>query len=452
MPVRHRSNLARLEQLGVASPPAHPAPHRVAIEAGLHGDRIALQQWQHDARVASGVADPPRGDRPRRGSAALPSHVPAALRLPRPLPLEHAADIYFNFSQPIGVGPLKHGLVPLSYLGAGGTSIPALSNRQHQPVAIVARLHTGSIALRRFPWRPRNPFRPRASAGSGIAGADDELSDDDTVASECSIGSDEDEACSDTDSACPSSESDTLPERPSQAHVAGPAASASSRAAVTRRSVRASEPHSLPQRDLPRAAFLPCRLCQRGHEHPAHIFLECTAGRLPELRVQLLADAPVAWGRLLSRVEEAVLQEYSDSIPEMPEVRLALETAFAAADSREAHWLTHRLLWAMPWPASAVPADAAAARAIGGIFDQTVLSRHASRPLADTWIAWASKWTQIFGSCWAELLRIDERDVTDGVASPRSSPSHSSSPVSANAARAADSSFPLTDPFLTSSQ
>ena len=66
--------------------------------------------------------------------------------------------------------------------------------------------------------------------------------------------------------------------------------------------------------------------------------------------MQLLADAPAAWGRLLSRVEEAVLQEYSDSIPEMPGARLALETAFAAADNREAHWLTHRLLWAMPGP------------------------------------------------------------------------------------------------------
>ena len=50
---------------------------------------------------------------------------------------------------------------------------------------------------------------------------------------------------------------------------------------------------------------------------------------------------------MLSRVEEAVLQEYSDSIPEMPAARLALETAFAAADNlnRDAHWLTHRLLW-----------------------------------------------------------------------------------------------------------
>ena len=131
-----------------------------------------------------------------------------------------------------------------------------------------------------------------------------------------------------------------------------------------------------------------------------------------------------------------------------------LETAFAAAESREAHWLTHRLIWAMSRPAPAVPADAAAARAIGGIFDQTVLSRHASRPLADTWIAWASKWTQTFGTCWAELLRarVDERDVPDRVASPRSSPSHSSSPAPANRARAVDSSSPLTDQFLPSSQ
>ena len=68
-----------------------------------------------------------------------------------------------------------------------------------------------------------------------------------------------------------------------------------------------------------------------------------------------------------SSVEQAVLtqrlQVYSDSIPE---ARVALVTAFAAEGNREAHRLTHRLLWAMPWPASVpvVPTDAAAARAI----------------------------------------------------------------------------------------
>ena len=177
-----------------------------------------------------------------------------ALRLPRPLPLDHAADIHFNFSQPIGVGPLKHGLVPLSYLGAGGTSNPALFNRQHQPVAIVARLHTGCIAFRRFPWRPRNPFRPRAGAGSGIAGADDELSDDDTVASECSTSSDEDKACSDTDSACPSSESGALPlaERPRQARAAVAIASGCHTTQCTRLRAHFSPQH---WHDFPRAAF-----------------------------------------------------------------------------------------------------------------------------------------------------------------------------------------------------
>ena len=134
--MRHRSIIARLEQLGIASPPAQAALHRVAIEAGLNGDRIALQQRQHDARVASGVADPPRGGRLRRGSAAVLSQEPAALRPPRPLPFDHAADIYFYFSQPIGVGPLKHVLLPLSYLGACGTSIPTLSNvNTNQPAA-----------------------------------------------------------------------------------------------------------------------------------------------------------------------------------------------------------------------------------------------------------------------------------------------------------------------------
>jgi len=95
-----------------------------------HRYRIALQQrewhWQNEARMASGVPDSLRADRPRRslsGSAALLPARPASPRLPRPLPLDHAADpIYFShFSQPIGVGPLRHCLVPLSYLGAGGT-------------------------------------------------------------------------------------------------------------------------------------------------------------------------------------------------------------------------------------------------------------------------------------------------------------------------------------------
>jgi len=53
-----------------------------------------------------------------------------------------------------------------------------------------------------------------------------------------------------------------------------------------------------------------------------------------------LQTDPMAWGLLLSRVEEAVLQEYSDSIPESPAARVAVEMAFAAADSTEAHWLS----------------------------------------------------------------------------------------------------------------
>ena len=451
MPARHIANLARLEDLGVAPPPEKPPPHRVAIEAGLHGDRIALQQWQHEARVASGVPDPRRADRPRRdGSAALQPR-PASLRLPRPLPLDHAADIYFNFSQPIGVGPLRHGLVPLSYLGAGGTSIPALSNRQHQVVAIVARLHTGNIALRRHPWRPpgRNPVRPTAGTGTSIEGADDELSDDDTVASDSSDSAgDDDRGDNDTDSACASSASSGSPNHSLRRRRANHRGTHGGRTAAAQPHARSQSaaPSYAQGPDQPRAAALACRLCGQGHEHPAHAFLECTAERLPELRRALFADAHAAWNRLLTRIEDAKMSEYNETIPDAPAARRELALAYSAADSTEACWLTYRLLWAIPWPADAVPASAAAARTMGAIFDDTVLSRHASRPLADTWVSWASKWTKKFGALWGELLRGDADSSDASTDAPPPGPG----PPTEQSDRTALS--PQTDPFLPSSQ
>ena len=143
---------------------ATPPHYRVAIEAGLYGDRIARQQWQHEARVASAVPDPPRGDRPRR-SSQLVQPPNDSLRLPRPLPTDHAADIYFNFNLPAEVVPLRHGLVPLSYLGPGGTSIPALSNRQHQiswPASIQETSPFGGI-------RGASVIRPALLFGPALA-------------------------------------------------------------------------------------------------------------------------------------------------------------------------------------------------------------------------------------------------------------------------------------------
>ena len=454
MPARHVAEVERLERLGVKPPPRNPPHYRVATEAGLFGDRIARQQWQHEARVASAVPDPPRGDRPRRSSQA----VRPLLRLPRPLPSDPAADIYFNFDLPAEVVPLRHGLVPLSYLGPGGTSIPALSNRQHQTVAIVARLHTGNIALRRHPWRPRNPVRPTARVGTGIVGADDELSDDDTVASDSSGSSDESESDNgsyldnfDTDSPCPSSASSRTIEL--SGSRSSPAAPAGRRAAAPVRSNRPTRRFA-PGPDHPRAAALPCRLCGQGHEHPAHVFLECAAGRLPALRESLFIDALDRWNRLLSRIEEAMLSEYRETVPDAPAARAALTAAFDAVDKTEALWLVYRLLWAIPWPADVVPENATAARTLGAIFDQTILSRHASRPLADTWISWAARWTTTFGAHWAELLR-NLNAAPPGAAGV--SPTASLPPASSPATDVDDPASPqppspLTDPLLPSSQ
>lgn len=149
-----------------------------------------------------------------------------------------------------------------------------------------------------------------------------------------------------------------------------------------------------------------CRLCGSGHEHPAHIFFECTAGTLPELRRGLLDDALTSWLRKLDRLDDAVkCYNREETAFGTPQARAALGVAFNAEDKREAQWLTHRLLWAIPWPESAVPSDATAARALGTVFDRTILSRHALRPLADAWVTWSHRWTCRFGATWAALLR-----------------------------------------------
>jgi len=444
LPVRHEKELVRLEQLGVAPPPDDLAYHMVPVEAGLHGDRIALQQWQAEARLASGIPDPPRvHHRPRRG-APEPLRYITPLDLPRALPTEHAADIYFGFSQTIGAGAIKHGLVALSYAGPSGTSIAALSNKPCSLVSVVARLQTGNLALSRFPWRPRNPVRPSPRTGSGIVGADDELSDADTLSlvssssdeesgdathgpslpvspvcdSETGVVRDSVEAetesafSSDSDSDVDYESTEVTPHRNQEPSVIksarkhrNPWRTQSRHVSGSRNSRLSMNVRSTPAEQV-RASFLTCRHCDNGHEHPAHAFFECSAGRLPEVRELLITDALAQWERLLLKLEAAMHAEYKDSTFCTVQERSALRVAFTdPSRSAEARWLTHRLLWAIPWPARVIPARATAARALGELFDTVILSRHALRSFADSWVTWSSKWTQRFGAAWAELQK-----------------------------------------------
>jgi hypothetical protein len=120
----------------------------------------------------------------------------------------------------------------------------------------------------------------------------------------------------------------------------------------------------------------------------------------------VLADAAAAWDRLLTKIEEAYESTYRDVLPDATETRSELITVYSdVGDASEACWLkfTYRLLWAIPWSARDVPPSARAAM-LGATFDEVILSRHASRPLADSWVAWSSKWTRRFGAAWADLL------------------------------------------------
>ncbi len=76
--------------------------------------------------------------------------------------------------------------------------------------------------------------------------------------------------------------------------------------------------------------------------------------------------------------------------------KAALLEVFVGDNTKETHWLTHRLLWAVSWVArrTNVPTNAVAAHALGKLFDSTGLSRYALRPVTDSWIRWSTKWTR----------------------------------------------------------
>ncbi len=106
---------------------------------------------------------------------------------------------------------------------------------------------------------------------------------------------------------------------------------------------------------------------------------------IPESSQCLVADAPVQFGRIVSGISTALLSEYEEDADGADEAaKAAILEVFASGDAKESHWLTHRLLWAVTWAARDVPTNAVAAHALGRLFDSTVLSRHALRPVADS--------------------------------------------------------------------
>ena len=111
--------------------------------------------------------------------------------------------------------------------------------------------------------------------------------------------------------------------------------------------------------DLPRSASLPCRLSQRGHEHLIHT--SSSSARLAASPSYEYNSLQISLERGASCSRASRRQSCRSSASQSPKcllsagVREALESAFAAADNNEAHWLTHpgHRPWAMPWPAQA---------------------------------------------------------------------------------------------------
>ena len=409
------------DQLGIKLPNS-PSPHRVAVEVALFGDRVGQQSWRHDARVAAGIRDPCLPARAlRRNAQPIPE---LALYVPRATAAAHAADIYFQFSQPLNIAVEMHGRPPLSLHGPSGTSLVALCNLPCAAVSTVARLQTGDLALQRHPWRARSCTRPheevRGASGTGVAGDDHEFSDPDDSSSDDSNSEPDESDDGETVQNCHSAtDSDSAPNEFNASEL--------TEDDTVQQAARPNQ-RRLPtaRADTDRSRFMSlerqCRLCKSGLEHPYHFFFECPAGRLPALRQALLLDAPLQYWRVLAAIQEASLSEDGLEIDDLPDIGEAIKTAFADANKAQAHWLTHRLLWAMPWSARSVPPSANAAYALGELFDITVHSRHALRPMVDSWVGWAVKWTRRFGDEWASQLRDVPLAVPVPVAASSASP------------------------------
>ncbi len=71
----------------------------------------------------------------------------------------------------------------------------------------------------------------------------------------------------------------------------------------------------------------------------------------------------------MSGILTALLSEYEDDADGADEAaKAALLEVFAGDNTKETHWLTHLLLWAVTWAARDVPTNAVAAHALGRLF------------------------------------------------------------------------------------
>jgi hypothetical protein len=87
----------------------------------------------------------------------------------------------------------------------------------------------------------------------------------------------------------------------------------------------------------------------------------------------------------------------------------------------ELRFLSYRLLWALQWSASQVPASATVAVAVGAMFDAIFLRRSKLRSFANQWVDWSKRWTCTFGTEWRRLCRspVDTRGGGQAVGAGR---------------------------------
>jgi len=159
-----------------------------------------------------------------------------------------------------------------------------------------------------------------------------------------------------------------------------------------------------------------CTLCKGGVASPEHIINACT-GVAPGLdmgteRRELRRAAQHFITRLARLLRVAQGQDEADAARAAD----ALDVGGIDWDSHTGKAMLHRLLVVAPWPRAAVDdAGAAACGALGGLFDDTVVTNRWLRPVANAWVRWAGtnllrvcgKWSTAVDAAEAERARAE---------------------------------------------
>ena len=323
---------------------------------------------------------------------------------PRCVPLSAVLrDLAFNFLAPVGGddNPLRRRLSSNGGGGHGGLISMANVNATDAYLIILLRLGRRGLFLEGL--APAS-YRPLLNSHRGpededmhilfpVSDAPDEPEHEDEA-------DDEAEAAAAPPAAPPAAPASGGPRTlRSSSLAARPAPTPAPAPSTTGRRASNAELAKKERRDLAiargRAAATdsPCAMCKGAHEDAWHLIGECTHPGIAAVSRDMRASVM----GILQSITGALLVKYRKPVPS----NITAAVAACLTECRALRWervegrfILHRLLLALPFPASAAAPGHKAVLALGALFDVIALAPAKLRSTATVWMRWSTLWAR----------------------------------------------------------